>query len=184
MDVNWRLIVKALDFYRARGYLEIPTPWSVSEQAIRVTYPEGDVTSQGGGLLVGSAEQGFLELALRGVLPSGFLVSAGPCFRNDRVDPARCSYPHFFKVEIWGPFGADARLFRDARDFHARYVHPHPVKRRISGEEIDLEINGVEVGSYGSRRHQDIAWSFGTGLAEPRASFAASQARCAPGTLR
>ena len=36
-------------------------------------------------------------------------------------------------------------------------------------EGYDLEINGIEVGSYGARYHAKIGWwAYGTGLAEPR----------------
>ena len=37
----------------------------------------------------------------------------------------------------------------------------------------DLEIAGIEVGSYGIRHHELVGhWAFGTGLAEPRYSQA------------
>jgi hypothetical protein len=36
----------------------------------------------------------------------------------------------------------------------------------------DIELNGIEIGSYGWRQNQDIIWAYGTGLAEPRFSIA------------
>jgi hypothetical protein len=37
---------------------------------------------------------------------------------------------------------------------------------------MDLEINGIEVGSYSRRSFGGISWTCGTGLAEPRFSMA------------
>jgi hypothetical protein len=36
----------------------------------------------------------------------------------------------------------------------------------------DIELNSIEIGSYGWRQHRDIIWAYGTGLAEPRFSIA------------
>lgn len=37
---------------------------------------------------------------------------------------------------------------------------------------LDLELGGIELGSYGYREHNDLKWTYATGLAEPRFSQA------------
>jgi hypothetical protein len=41
----------------------------------------------------------------------------------------------------------------------------------------DLEINGIEVGSYGRREVGDFTWVYGTGLALPRFSQALNRGK-------
>ena len=40
-------------------------------------------------------------------------------------------------------------------------------------EGLDIELNGIEIGSYGYRSYKDFHWIYGTALAEPRFSLAA-----------
>ena len=47
------------------------------------------------------------------------------------------------------------------------------VERVKTAEGYDLQIGGVEVGSYGVRSHRGFKWAYGTGLAEPRFSTVA-----------
>lgn len=45
-------------------------------------------------------------------------------------------------------------------------------KVEIDEFSYDLEINNIEVGSYGIRQYKNLFWVYGTGLAEPRFSQA------------
>ena len=47
-------------------------------------------------------------------------------------------------------------------------------KRLESSKDIldILSLDGIELGSYGFRKHLDYGWVFGTGVAEPRLSIA------------
>jgi hypothetical protein len=38
-------------------------------------------------------------------------------------------------------------------------------------EGFDLEVSGIEIGSYGIRSCEYLKWIYGTGLAEPRMTF-------------
>jgi hypothetical protein len=42
------------------------------------------------------------------------------------------------------------------------------LEERSTSEGIDLYLNGIEVGSYGIRKHNSYQWVYGTGLALPR----------------
>jgi hypothetical protein len=48
----------------------------------------------------------------------------------------------------------------------------HAVDLVMTAEGYDLEIGGIEVGSYAARTADGMSWTCGTGLAEPRFSTA------------
>jgi hypothetical protein len=178
--VDWKLIGMAIDFYESRGFKRLDVPWAVSLATSSVTcpdtsrmYPFGDM------VLVGSAEQSFMEAQFLSSLAPGRYVSCTPCFRNEPVvDELHQKY--FMKVELYSneadqsgldlEFAELAQLFLDAHaDTEAEIV--------TTGEGVDLEVAGIEVGSYSSRVHNGCAWTCGTGLAEPRFSTAKERLR-------
>jgi phospholipase/lecithinase/hemolysin len=53
--------------------------------------------------------------------------------------------------------------------YHHAYTEAQLVE---TAEGFDLEVGGIEVGSYSSRVYSGHAWTCGTGLAEPRFSTA------------
>lgn len=185
MDID--NICKAMNFYKALGFEEIQVPWIVPRDVTKSTCPDDAfIMPTVGGDLVGSGEQGFVDLARRGLLPNGRLVTNTPCFRNE-ADEDYFHQKYFMKVE----------LFSQAPDLHnelevmskmaldlfqtlkGKYTDRHQVIynsfKRIETEEgydIVMPVDGfeVEVGSYGIRSFEDIWWVYGTGLAEPRYS--------------
>jgi seryl-tRNA synthetase len=173
--VDYALFGRAMEEYILRGYSYVETPWVVPERIIRATLPEEftyfeqviDGVSRGG--LVGSAEQGFLALDL----PPGAYVSAGPCFRDEQpIDIFR--RPYFMKIELFvtTEIGAPERVMTDAREVMNLFTDQviQPVK---TDDGYDLEIAGIEVGSYGERFVEPHGrWVYGTGLALPRFSVA------------
>jgi len=196
--IDWYILARAVEFYKARGYTYLEVPWIVSSGTTSMTLPEHG-RAYGGinirGLrhdVVGSAEQGFLELFYRGEkggLPrKTLLCSVSPCFRDERVVDD-LHQKHFMKVEL-GEFMSDKfnsdprpridtmlKMVSDAQDFMSQYM---PVRaEEVSpmsdyGEtQIDLVTKeGIEVGSYGIRRAGDNTfWVYGTGVAEPRFSY-------------
>lgn len=225
---QWGNLTRALEFYTARGYNFIDAPWHASPQAIGVTLPPGcnyteareAVAGRTAALaLVGSAEQSFIDLWLRGELPDRRpVVALTPCFRLADDNPSTCHHPYFMKVEL-GYFAAvwpseraggrpieahllDALSYADmmrghavslllrmeARRLVARQEAPVLRTRAVEGGRFyetplgDLEVAGVEVGSYGARAFEDdsgstVVWAYGTGLAEPRSSWAIERSR-------
>jgi hypothetical protein len=73
------------------------------------------------------------------------------------------------------PFLEIARL---AREFFLTVGGADAAARRLVTTEdgLDVEIGGIEVGSYGTRLHEGFSWNYGTGLAEPRFSSALEEA--------
>ena len=136
------------------------------------------------GYLVGSAEQGFVQLMLNNLLkPSELYVSAGPCFRNEsNLDDLHLQ--SFFKIELMAYFGdniqdrhATEGATQKMVDIAYRCISSLPgltseIKIVKTEQGIDLELNGIEIGSYGHRTFRNHNWIYGTGLAEPRFSLA------------
>lgn len=188
--VNWSRISRAVEFYQGLGFKYIDTPWFVDQEVGMITCPSEKfmvrtnkerqnknrrVIPQ---TLVGSAEQGFLQMALEGLLTSVNYVSAGPCFREEPVYD-ELHLPQFFKVELFvrcndqadGRFAASELLYRAKRFMEDQTAMKINVVEE--GHGWDLELNGIEIGSYGYRYAEGIGyWAYGTGLAEPRFSQA------------
>lgn len=172
--VDYSKISHAIEFYKGLGYKYIETPWIVSGEAKAITFG-GEKEKTPLGILVGSAEQGFLELMLQGKLSRRTpYVSAGPCFRFDDNGKSQDHLPYFFKVELF--YLCDEVLGEDAINWSNLMVND--AKRYLGGwsvkteDGVDLLLGGVEIGSYGIRTYSNFTWAYGTGLAEPRHSYA------------
>lgn len=191
--IDYQLVVKALDSYKQLGYQYIEAPWMVTAKAQYATMPKelqsfavvphrhGDVPAaqEPSSYLVGSAEQGIIQMLLDGKLTNpGWYVTGGPCFRNEPVlDEYRKQT--FFKVELTWLLDDSAPQSEYSQNAFAQGIASHAsyVFCEISGKiaslvktdiGYDLEMNGVEVGSYGYREFEGHRWIYGTGLALPR----------------
>lgn len=163
-DINWRLLGKAVEFYKARGYLYTEVPYVVPEEIIRLTLPpqyDADMVP-GLGCLVGSAEQSLLSMDL----PDGSYLAVSPCFRPEPV-LNELYQRHFMKVELFqlGVVMNPMRMMIDAQEFMHGYAKTEVVRTE---QGKDLTVAGIEVGSYGFRSARGLSWACGTGLALPR----------------
>ena len=182
--INYRLIAEALEYYQDQGYELIDVPWTVPKNVLKITTPEGVVFEDNKYLdkyLVGSAEQSFLQLVKSNQLPFGNYCAVTPCFRNDEEDELHQKY--FMKVELfsyvykwWELNSTLEMMILDAKTFMSMFTFGSAkvveTENDRSKESYDIEYNGIELGSYGIRKHENINWVYGTGLAEPRFSFA------------
>jgi hypothetical protein len=126
--------------------------------------------------LVGSAEQGFVYMKARKMLPKdAMLMSVSPCFRVEQFDSLHL--PWFMKLELFVD-STDPEKLKDVIN-HAFNTFEFLVddvegKNKLEVVQIndtfDIELNGIEIGSYGIRRHFDRNedYIYGTGLALPR----------------
>ncbi len=179
--INWTLIADGVKYYNNHGFDYLETPWVTPVSTLMITCPREEnvfaVTGHGG--LVGSAEQGFLDMALNQRINTdrGY-VSAGPCFRNEEID--RLHQPQFFKVELFYHTRHQERAAEQAKlmlnTAYGFMLLRSPDARPVVVDEgfgWDININGIEVGSYGYRYHERLGfWAYGTGVAEPRFSQA------------
>jgi seryl-tRNA synthetase len=180
VKIQWDLVGRAITFYEGAGFRYVEVPWIVDERAISATLPPGRKAFEAAdGFLVGSAEQSLLKMVFDGSLKEGDYVAASPCFRDDVPDELH--QRHFFKVELMS-----------VREDHKSQMSLHVMTgmalsffRQTLGvkgaaavktnEGFDIQIKGIEVGSYGQRSANGYAWVYGTGLALPRFSIACNR---------
>lgn len=167
---------RAIEFYERKGFENIEVPWFLSEEAVNITRPkDARLFNTPAGYLPASAEQSFLQMLIDGKLPAGRYQALTPCFRDDKTDEWHQNA--FMKLELIdttpdGDFGfilENAKMCFELLDMSVMQV------KTVEGSregELDLQINGIEVGSYGIRKYKDLTWRYGTGLAEPRYSMA------------
>lgn len=179
-NISWDLIAKAVDFYQSHGYQYIETPWFVSRDALNATLPadkEGQEIVDG--YLVGSAEQGFVQLMLDDEIQPGKYVSVSPCHREDEEDELH--QRSFMKVELieidpvedWNIVAHDMALL--AKEFFETILDDVEIVDTDTG--YDILSDGIELGSYGGSMYlARYQWVYGTGLAEPRFSIAVEKA--------
>jgi aspartyl/asparaginyl-tRNA synthetase len=182
--INYNLLNKALKYFSKKGFKQVEVPWRVSKEAIEGTFKSSESLKSDDKFLIGSAEQGFLELYLQNKLTSNQLMSVSPCFRNGSED-----YFHqqeFIKLELIY-FNNYQISYSDIIQYQVfkRFVLSFIIKKlKIKSSDIiviktndsrsiyseDIMINGVEYGSYGIREFQGSYYIYGTGIALPRAS--------------
>jgi hypothetical protein len=183
MLINWSLLGEAMSFYQGLGYAAVDAPWWVPRSVVEATCSDVsrivsvDIPGKPREALVGSAEQSFMHLDGIGSLPSGRFVACTPCFRNEPMWD-KFHLKRFVKVELYCNevsgvgYAPLLEVVADATAFFRRHVDARFLNRVTTRDGLDLELNGIEIGSYGIRRLDDRAWVYGTGLAEPRFSMA------------
>jgi hypothetical protein len=165
----------------------VETPWLVSKATSDITKPIGamDYTVSYAGkskVFVASGEQGFLYNINKGFLPTGKFQTITPCMRYETFDDYHQKY--FMKNELI--------YILEPLEYTQDHVNIEIVRMMsmvvetlstISGidEErfqivdtgemsSDIELDGIEIGSYGYRMCAFAHWIYGTGIAEPRFS--------------
>lgn len=178
--IDWPLLARAVEFYRDKGYKMVEVPWAVRPEDTAITCPNPMWTGvvDGLGALVGSAEQSFLHLDLTGKLGKGMFMALTPCFRIGD-DGDFLHHPYFMKLELYVNENQEMAFVKmlshvglfnksELNEYELSCVHG----KQMDDGSIDIELRGIEIGSYGVRRHEDHVWTYGTGIAEPRFSQA------------
>lgn len=186
VPIDWSRLARAVTFYQARRYEYVEAPWAARDSTVAITAPDPEWRRGAHtdiGVLVGSAEQSFLEMSRHHGLRPGKYVACTPCFRVTEIEDEmhlRC----FMKVELFqnDDLSLDAlrQMKRDAAGFADRELErmdaPFSINWSVTPEGEDLNIGHVEIGSYGRRDHPAVGgWLYGTGVAEPRFSLAVSR---------
>jgi len=175
--INYANISRAQAFYRALNYWNIDTPWMVSEPAIRATLPPGTTPFEvgTGQFLVGSGEQGFIQMMIDGTLVPGTYQTTTPCFRDEPVI-TELNRQTFLKVELisYMPVDLEAayeRMFNSALACFFEISDIETFEALKTEDGYDIMYDGIELGSYGVRKMDHHVWIYGTGIAEPRLSI-------------
>lgn len=173
-EINLPMLMRALTFYQNRGYRPIAAAQCVSMSAINVTLPDGatPLAHDEDNFYVGSAEQSFYQMMTNykendtPMVPAGRFMMLTPCQRDEKnKDDTHLEI--FLKLEL---ISFDGHVISDALQFFKREgLTVEEVETEVG---IDIECNGIELGSYGKREHEGETVWFGTGVAMPRICYA------------
>ncbi|UGO50276.1 hypothetical protein RGZ1_259 [Morganella phage vB_MmoM_Rgz1] len=172
--INTNLIISALEYYKD-NFKPISVPTYISEKHNRKTAGTCKLLKHGDLTYVGSAEQSFIQMYEEGLLKDGAYCAITPCHRDEVLDETHLEL--FLKLELIvigknetnDVLGEALRFF--SQECGNSFIEIEPSGNR--NDEMDIIINGIEVGSYGSDIMSDgKIYTYGTGLAEPRFSYA------------
>lgn len=167
---SWQRLTHALEFYKNKGFMYKEVAWHVSPEISALTCPTpGEETKHADGVLVGSAEQSFLSMYKQ--LGDAIYFTITPCFRNEtRTD--ELTYHYFMKLELFSKNPEDLHtIISAAYEYLSTQIEVRMIPTR-EGYDILSDKRRIELGSYGTRRKDGMVWAYGTGLAEPRLSYA------------
>ena len=175
--IDYSILNDSIVYYETAGFKRIESPWTVSEAVSRITKPDNKQDSFYLGekkkVLVGSGEQSFLYLYLKGFLPNGMFQTVTPCFREEVFDFTHTKY--FMKNELiitdknLDKHNVD-KIVDNAFKFFSKYFKPNDLTIIKTTDGFDINYLEYELGSYGYRSCEFLTWIYGTGVAEPRFS--------------
>lgn len=181
--IDSNLILRAMNYYSSTFTLK-DVPLCVDEESIfhsipydkrQYIIPQKRYNKNTGELsyYVGSAEQSFIYLHKKELINNGYYSAITPCQRTEYEDNLHLSI--FLKMELIliGAHRRDELLEKALIFFSALGGRTEVTLSGNKPEEMDILINGIEVGSYGVGYMPDSTpYTYGTGIAEPRCSFA------------
>lgn len=181
--INYNLIDRSIEYYKQQGFKRIESPWMVSEEISNLTLPKDKKAfklQHNKKVLVGSGEQSFMYMIVKGILTPGRYQTTTPCFRDDSFDIFHSKY--FIKnelIDFENPslytlnqiIESSKQFFISLKPSDAEHFE---ITLNVQDDSpvYDINYKGVELGSYGIRTipYYDIPYIFATGLAEPRTS--------------
>lgn len=170
--IDTKLLIEAMSYYESIGYEPLASPMLVDKDIVELTLPKGKVAREHlGKYYVGSAEQSLYQLIKDGFNPDGSYMLISPCERDEVLD--KIHFGIFLKVELVSTEKSCADICNDVDYFYS--IQGFSSEVICTEQGFDLEIEGIEVGSFGERRYKDFNITFGTGLALPRISQAANR---------
>lgn len=179
LPIDYQILADGLRHYTDNDYPYREVPWVVRPEAMAVTLPLGaEATSNQYGDLVGSGEQSFIELMMRGEqLDKACCIT--PCFRLEpHYDELHHGY--FMKLELFDPNATTQTLMAMiacANTFYEHYIDTQIIATGTDMYDIVDTHNGIELGSYGFRTWDEQTFTYGTGVALPRLSTAIAKAQ-------
>lgn len=179
-DIDSKLLVKAIEYYSSKGFLHLSAPMLVDKDIIELTLPKDKSPrehSNTGLYYVGSAEQSYYQLLKKhpSIYSKNSYMLLTPCERDEVEDELHLGI--FLKLELISceitSYGLASLVYE--------FLHPYILSKRCTSalvktdEGYDIEINNIEVGSFGTRSVFGKDVTYGTGLALPRISQALSK---------
>lgn len=177
--IDTNLILQAITYYQ-QFYTPVAAPLCVDKSSVFHTLPINNPSikplarnNNDGFYYAGSAEQSFINLYNEGLIQEGAYMALTPCQRDEFEDDIHFSI--FLKMEliIIGKHDRDIVLSLSHKFFNQYSDNIDIVPSGNKPHELDILINNIEVGSYGINQMADgIPYTYGTGIAEPRLSYA------------
>lgn len=176
--INPLYIMEAMNIYQEMGYkpLTVPTcikheynSWTLKDKSVNFLY-QNDLS------FIGSAEQAFIQLYENDKSLHGSYFAITPCHRDEKViDDTHLNI--FLKIELINIGVHKQDLIKDDAMLVFTSLYPNgKFSTEFSGGrdgEEDILLNGIEIGSYGEdTMPSGMQYTYGTGLAEPRFSYA------------
>ena len=167
-NIDANLLMKAMSFYNNLGYKPCKCSLLVDEDVILHTLPENRKPLHHiyGKFYVGSAEQSFLQKIKDGEVLYDKMMFITPCQRDEEVlDESHLEM--FLKVEL---ISLVSPVLKDVESFYKSVGYDVNIVKTSCGE--DIELNNVEIGSFGSNEYLGVNYFYGTGIALPRIEYA------------
>lgn len=172
-NIDCKLLLDAMNYYQELGYKPLTAPMLVDKDVVEITLPAEVKAKEHLGLYyVGSAEQSFFQLIKNGFKPKESYMMITPCERSEKESEQHLNI--FLKLELISMTKTYKDIVKDVLGFYKQQGFKPTVLNTNVGQ--DININGIEVGSYGNRKYLMNDITYGTGLALPRISYALSMA--------
>jgi hypothetical protein len=171
-NISAALLYSAMTFFKNSGYHFITVPMLVDEDVIRLTLPhDRQPKFHNNKCYVGSAEQSIYQLIKEGKDLPPKALAITPCQRDEMVLD-ELHQEIFLKIEL--ACTDNTITYRDIANDVMNFYSQFTDKAKIVDfdNSFDIEIGGIEVGSYGQREYKGRIIHFGTGLALPRVAQA------------
>lgn len=175
--INLPLLMKAIAGFERLGYIPLSVPYLVDKDIVELTLPENKVPKRHRELYyVGSAEQSFYQVLKCGAEPNKKYMMLTPCQRDEDVyDDTHLEI--FLKLELVSMFESP---IDDVMTVYNELFGSGLATIVGKSDGTDIEIAGIEVGSFGKREVYGKSVYFGTGLAMPRINYALSKCNRVP----
>lgn len=184
--INYNILADSQEFYKNLEYTYIEVPWTVTREVSEITVgkeklKEYNLVHKNNKMLLGSGEQAFLYQITKGYIPYGKYQTITPCFRFENQDVFHQKY--FMKNELI-EFSEEPltqsdllKTINKCLTFYMKHVKNQLLLTIVNtsssnGISYDINLEDIELGSYGIRNYKGIHWIYATGVAEPRFSKA------------
>ncbi len=167
-NIDYRLLASAVKYYEELDFDNINLPWVVDDKFTNETFSGESIKCQLGSM-IGSAEQSFL--CMFDELSDHNYFSVTPCWRNEPVTD-KLHFSYFMKLELFSKGDKVDDFIDCAKHFFSHYIPYRDLDIITTDIGYDIEYNNIELGSYGKRLFNNQLYSYGTGAALPRLSYA------------
>lgn len=179
-SINATLLYSAMAFFKGRGYQFITVPMLVDEDIVKLTLPPNRIPKfHADKCYVGSAEQSIYQLIKEGKDLPPKILAITPCQRDEEtLDDLHQEI--FLKIELACTDNTMSYhdIANDVMYFYSQFTDKAKIIDFTDFDNsCDIEINSIEVGSYGQREYMGRSINFGTGLALPRFTQAIQHVR-------